>query len=352
VPVRQFAAGIYPVWIEILTRQCQNSASGDLVKSISCWFRMSNIHAWTLDRHIRSKERSVLHAFGYAAIQALLLVVSTHAAAQGPTGVASTVEVRVQMSWWMESSRGHSLVASVALEPLDRKGNPQDLRISENTTSIVRIPAGRYQVMTTSPMVINGRAYGWSIEVPLVAPVNYIRLSQENAVRLSMDDAIEAAKIPNAKRTGLAASRGATDSDAPVQISALLNRWIKSIKSRNLQSQMSCYAPRLASYREQRNVSREQVQFQKRRLLRLYPQIRRFELSDIDVRMDAGRATASAVESWNFANDEVNWRGRALISFEFARNNSGWVITSEREQLIPERSVAVRQSAETSVNRH
>ena len=275
----------------------------------------------------------MLHAFRCTAIEAILLVMTTLAAAQDKTPVPTTVEVRVQMGWLVDPSRKHPLVALVALEPLDRKGDPQSLRISENTTVIVRVAAGRYQLMTTSPMVTNGRAYGWSIEVPLVAPVNYIRLSQENAVWLDMDDAIEAAASPGARLP-------ATDADAPVQITALLKRWIASFKSRNLQAQMSCYAPRLTVYHEQRNVSREQVQLQKGRLLRLYTQIRRFDLSEVDIKMDAGRATVSAIETWNFANDEVVWRGRALIDLELAKNTFRWVIASERERPIPERSVA------------
>ncbi len=275
----------------------------------------------------------MLHAFRCTAIEAILLVMATLAAAQDKTPVPTTVEVRVQMGWLVDPSRKHPLVALVALEPLDRKGDPQSLRISENTTVIVRVAAGRYQLMTTSPMVTNGRAYGWSIEVPLVAPVNYIRLSQENAVWLDMDDAIEAAASPGARLP-------ATDADAPVQITALLKRWIASFKSRNLQAQMSCYAPRLTVYHEQRNVSREQVQLQKGRLLRLYTQIRRFDLSEVDIKMDAGRATVSAIETWNFANDEVVWRGRALIDLELAKNTFRWVIASERERPIPERSVA------------
>lgn len=294
---------------------------------------MSNVHAGTLDHHFRSRERRVLHAFRCTAIEAILLVMATLAAAQDKTPVPTTVEVRVQMGWLVDPSRKHPLVALVALEPLDRKGDPQSLRISENTTVIVRVAAGRYQLMTTSPMVTNGRAYGWSIEVPLVAPVNYIRLSQENAVWLDMDDAIEAAASPGARLP-------ATDADAPVQITALLKRWIASFKSRNLQAQMSCYAPRLTVYHEQRNVSREQVQLQKGRLLRLYTQIRRFDLSEVDIKMDAGRATVSAIETWNFANDEVVWRGRALIDLELAKNTFRWVIASERERPIPERSVA------------
>ena len=313
---------------------------------------MSMIHAATFDRRIRSKERRVIHAFWCAASEALLLVMAMLAPAQDKTAAVTTVEVRLQISWWMEQPREHPLVASVALQPLDRKGDPQNLRLSENITSIVRVAAGRYQIVTTSPMVINGRAYGWSIEVPLVSPVNYVRLSQENAVRLSMDDVIETAANPRARAPGSAASRGTTDADAPVQITALLNRWISSFKSRNLQAQMSCYAPRLAIYREQRDVSREQVRLQKGRLLRLYTQIRRFELSEVDITMDAGRATVSAVETWNFTNDEVVWRGRALINFELAKNNSSWVITSERELPIPERSVAEHQSRETSVFQH
>jgi hypothetical protein len=111
---------------------------------------------------------------------------------------------------------------------------------------------------------------------------------------------------------------------------------------------MSCYAPRLANYLGQQNVSRQQVLAQKRKLLRLYTQIRRLELNDINLRVGSGQATVSAVESWNFSNDEVDWHGRAMVDFELAKINSRWVITSERERPVAERSTTVRQAAESS----
>src|SRR6516225_5889188 len=115
---------------------------------------MSNIHARTLNLPTRLVERSALCAFRCAAIEALILVIAAFAAAQDQTAAAAIVEVRVQISWSMERSGGHPLVALVTLEPLDRIGAPQNLRISESSTSVVRIAAGRYQLITTSPVVI------------------------------------------------------------------------------------------------------------------------------------------------------------------------------------------------------
>jgi hypothetical protein len=298
---------------------------------------MSNIHARTLNLPTRLVERSALCAFRCAAIEALILVIAAFAAAQDQTAAAAIVEVRVQISWSMERSGGHPLVALVTLEPLDRIGAPQNLRISESSTSVVRIAAGRYQLITTSPVVIKGQAYGWSIELPLVAPVNYIQLSQENAIRLNVGDVIETA-VPNLSVAPAtpAASRIATD-DARVEITALLDRWITSLKSRNLKAQMSCYAPRLATYNGKRNVSREQVRAQKRKLFRLYTQIRRLELSDIDLGIGPAHATATALERWNFSNDEVQWQGRALVDFGFEKTNSRWAINSEQKRPVPVR---------------
>jgi hypothetical protein len=259
------------------------------------------------------------------------------AAAQDQTAQAGIVEVRIQISWSMESPGGHPLLALVTLQPLDRVGAPQNLRINESSASVVRIAAGRYQLITTSPVVIKGQAYGWSIELPLVAPVNYVRLSQENAIRLNVGDVIETA-VPNLSLPSAtpAASRVATD-HARVQITDLLDRWVTSLKSRNLKAQMSCYAPRLATYYQKRNVSREQVRAQKRKLFRLYTQIRRLELSDVDLEIGPAQATATAVERWNFSNDEIDWKGRALIDFGFEKTNSRWAITSEQKRPIPVR---------------
>jgi hypothetical protein len=263
--------------------------------------------------------------------------------AQANPAPSSTVEIRLQLDWWTKSPQDRLSTATVTLEPLGSKGPAQTLHISEGSPTIARLPAGRYQLITTAPAVIDGQAYGWSIELPLNAPVNDIRLSQENAVRVKLGDNIEATTLHTVTRP--AGGSISESSDVKHQITALLNRWVSSLRSGNLHAQMSCYGPQLTQYFRLRNVSRNQVQAQKQNLLRLYPQIRQFELNDLSVKIDGGEPTATAVKSWNFSGHDVSSQGHALMYFRFAKIGSNWVITSEQERPVTQDRVAMQQSA-------
>jgi hypothetical protein len=239
------------------------------------------------------------------------------------------------MSWWTDSGHKYPVVALVRLDPLDVTGPAQTLRVSESSTSVIRLAPGRYQLTTTSPLSYNRQSYGWSIELPLIAPVNHVRLSQENAVRLAPQVGIEPG-IPYATDApgGRSTKPHGDEADDRAQITALLTRWVASWKSRSLQAQMSCYGPRLANYLQQGSVSREQVQRQKQKMLQLY-KVTRLYLSSIELNLHGSEAVATGVKSWDFRNDEVDSRGRSLVSLGLAKLDSRWVIISEQEYTIP-----------------
>ena len=244
---------------------------------------------------------------------------------------------------WNSALTGHD-AAEVVLESANHSVAPQQLQLTLSSAATVRLAPGRYQLTTTTPLVIGRQAYGWNIELALFEPVNKVRLSQENAVRLAAGDIIEpasprllAAKAPTATADGTAI-------DARAQLIALLHRWAASLRARNLRMQMSCYAPQLPRYLERRNVSWAQVQAQKRRLFDLYTQIRMLDLSDVDLTIDGSRAAATALMRWDFDNHEVESRGNAQVNFEFTQIGSKWVIVSEWQGPAPEKlnSAAVR----------
>jgi hypothetical protein len=270
-------------------------------------------------------------AFLFTCITAML----STAVSQNMPSAAPTVEVRLQMNWWTDQSARYPRVAVVRLDPLDGKGGAQILRVSESSTSIARLAPGRYQLTTTSPLTFERQAYGWSIELPLVSAVNYVKLSTENAVRLAPGEVVEAVVADaSGLRTVVVSNARENEADARRQITKLLRVWITSLKSRSISAQMSCYAPRVA-YLEQVNLSREQLEMRKRKQLNSYTRIQRLDLDDVDMEMTASKALASAVKSWVFSNDEAEWRGHVLVNFEFAKVDGRWVITSEQERPVP-----------------
>jgi len=247
---------------------------------------------------------------------------------------ATPVEVRVQMSWWTDSN--HPRSAIVRLDPLDGSGPGQSLRVSESSTTIVRVAPGRYQLTSTTPLTYARQAYGWSIELPLVAPVNYVRLSNENAVRLAPQNGLEPAlNASNLPKNALQLDGVQGESEARAQIMTLLNSWITSFKARNLTAQMACYAPKMANYLEQRGLSRDNLQRQKARTFRVYSQIRRLELSNVELTIHGSRAFTTAVKSWDFSNIDADWHGRTQVSLGLAKIDSHWVIVSEQESAVP-----------------
>ena len=269
-------------------------------------------------------------------VTALLLASATNAAAQAVQPNPPTVEVRIHLTWDPALNSHESAV--VVIEPATHSTAPQQLRLTPSSGATVRLAPGRYQLTTTTPLVIGHQAYGWNIELALFDPVNNIQLSQENAVRLAAGDVIEPAS-PHLQTANAPATMpdSSTAVDARSQLLALLNRWTDSLRARDLRTQMSCYAPHLPRYLERRNVSWTQLQTQKRRLFDLYTQIRVLNLSDIDLTISQDQAEATAVMKWDFTDHEVESRGNAQVNFEFEQIGSRWLITSEWQGPPPER---------------
>jgi hypothetical protein len=285
-------------------------------------------------------QRKTIHLRWFTLFSVLLFTSAIYALGQASPPPSATVELRIQLDWSAPSS-AHP--ANIVVAPVDHRGDAQALRLSLTSDITVKVPPGRYQLTTTTPLVINHQAYGWNVELALFDPVNTVRLSQENAVRLAKGDVIEPASAHMA-------SAAATTTDAPAginarsQIIAVLNRWVASFRAHELSKQMSCYAPQLARYLQQRNVSSYQVQAEKRRTLQLYTNVRRYDLSDINLALDGGQAAVTAVKTWELTNHEVESRGNAEVHFEFAQVGGRWLITSEWESPMAERlkSAAVR----------
>ncbi len=294
-------------------------------------------------RRTLGSQRSTLHLRWCTLLSVLMFTSAVGALGQANPTKAATVELRIQLNWSAPSS-AHP--ATIVLAPADHTGLQQELRLSLTSDITVRVLPGRYQLTTTTPLVIDRQAYGWNVELALFDPVNVVRLSQENALRVEKGDVIEPASthVLSPVAAPVAAADAPAGVNARAQIAAVLNRWVASFRARDLRGQMSCYAPQLARYLQQRNVSSFQLRAEKRKQIELYTQVRRFELSDIGLTLDGSHADATAVKSWDLTNHEVESRGNALVHFEFAQLGSRWVITSEWESPMAEKlnSAALR----------
>jgi ketosteroid isomerase-like protein len=284
------------------------------------------------DRRFR---RGARHLRWRTAITILVLASAGIVSAQTSPQQPSTVQVRIQMSWW-GGAPNDAASAIVTLDPITHQTPPRTVRVSSGSVAVLQLAPGRYQLITTEPVVSGRQAWGWNIELALFDAVNDIRLSPENAVRLEAGDRIEPKNS-----SPLLASASATPSHtapppaAKQQIVALLKDWAASLQAHDLKAHMACYAPELARYLQQRNVSSREIQAQKRKQLQLYTQSIHVQLSDIDLSIDGGQAMGTALENWRFASPEVQSRGRVLVSFEFAQIDSRWLITSEWQQAVP-----------------
>jgi hypothetical protein len=269
------------------------------------------------------------------AVVIFVLVQSASAQRQSATVSNASVKLRIQLSWWPASSTGGPLRTTATLQPLDSNVAARTLEVKEGTATVIELPRGRYQITTTSAVTINGQAYGWSIELPLVEPTNEVQLSQENAVRLSRAEIANAGDLTVLPGTAVDSFTGYDTSDAGSreQISALLSKWTSSLRHGDLKMQMTCYTPKLATYKGQHNVSREQVRQEKERLLVRYPSNRRVSLSNVQIKTGVSQADATALKTWDFTGTETQWRGQAIIYFVFQKIGGRWMISSEWEHL-------------------
>lgn len=263
------------------------------------------------------------------------LLVGSLAAQERPTAAQTgEVRLRIRLDLPTDSSNATPRSTILQVQPLDSNTAPATIHVSEGATTLVTLPPGRYQITSTTPVPIEGHAVGWDIELPVLGAETELQLSQQNAVRVSPFGNLEpGAQDESASGTGSSAQP--VDADTQAQIQQLLNRWVGSIKARDLNEQMSCYAPTLSRYFLKQNVSKQEVRRDKQRFLERYPNIRELALQDVKITSVNGQPEVTAVKSWDFGGQK-DWTGQVLTHLIFQRESGKWVITSERERLIRE----------------
>ena len=127
---------------------------------------------------------------------------------------------------------------------------------------------------------------------------------------------------------------GAADREVPgaaKSIHGLLDRWAASIRNRDLDAQVACYAPNVDPYFGLRNVTQQRIRDEKQRQFSQIGTVRQFDISNVQVQQNgADRATVSFDKTWDFGQRK-RFAGSERAVLTVARLKGEWRIVGEKE---------------------
>jgi serine/threonine protein kinase/ketosteroid isomerase-like protein len=132
---------------------------------------------------------------------------------------------------------------------------------------------------------------------------------------------------------GVSRNASAKDSprDARAELRAALDDWVAATNSRDINKQMTFYAPTLSVFYLKRNATQASVRAEKTRLLSQSASIDvRVSEPEIQVDTDGRTATMRFHKSWNFNGDRPE-SGEVIQELRWRKTDSGWKIVSERD---------------------
>jgi hypothetical protein len=119
--------------------------------------------------------------------------------------------------------------------------------------------------------------------------------------------------------------------EAPADVLGFIEKWRKSLATGDIDTQVSCYAPRVQKFFRERNVNRDQVRREKERLMRAYPKISRYDVRDLRLESISGnRAVVTFTKNWD-AYGATRFAGSERQRLTLQKYGSGWVIVAEEE---------------------
>jgi len=120
------------------------------------------------------------------------------------------------------------------------------------------------------------------------------------------------------------------------QITSLLNDWVDSFKQKDVARQVACYALQVDIYYRKHNVSRAFVEADKSRAIARLAEIRKFELSNVNVSLDSAEAaTVTFDKSWDTTlTSGRRFAGSEMERLRLALVDGRWKIRSEEEVQI------------------
>jgi hypothetical protein len=131
-----------------------------------------------------------------------------------------------------------------------------------------------------------------------------------------------------------ARSRSEVTSTARGEIDGLLDRWRNTFLRGDVNGQSILYAPQMELFYRRNAVSRETVRREKSRMMELYPQVHRYDISDVKLESHKGdEAVVSFRKDWDM-NGDRRFSGAERQRLKLKRINGDWKIIREEELKI------------------
>jgi hypothetical protein len=141
-------------------------------------------------------------------------------------------------------------------------------------------------------------------------------------------------------------SEGAPALDAERSIRQALDNWVQSFRNKDARAQADCYAPVVETYFRWHNVPREQLAHDKEKSFAAIGEIRKYEISEIQVSVQPAiggpdsttnysRADAIFQKEWDTSTVAGKiFAGREIEKLTFVGSPEGWKIVGEQELKI------------------
>lgn len=126
-------------------------------------------------------------------------------------------------------------------------------------------------------------------------------------------------------------TRARAVSSIPPEILDFLEQWRSTMVGGDLQKHVSLYAPVVDRFFRERNVSREAVRQEKKRMLDRYPHFDQYDLRDVKVDFAGdNRALVTFRKDWS-ARGVRRFAGSELQRLTLQKDSAAWQIVSEEE---------------------
>jgi hypothetical protein len=136
----------------------------------------------------------------------------------------------------------------------------------------------------------------------------------------------EDGEVTRSRTTAVAANGG--------DIHRLLDQWRLTVVRGDVGGQADLYAPRVERFFTKRNVSRDAVRQEKARMMQAYPEVNKYEISDVEVESNTGNeAVVSFRKEWDM-NGNRRFSGAERQRLRLRRIDGDWKIVGEEETKI------------------
>lgn len=143
--------------------------------------------------------------------------------------------------------------------------------------------------------------------------------------------AIERGNVSSSNSNNESAVKPATG-DEQAKLNSSLDRWISATNARNVDQQMSYYAPKMNAYYRTRNASPESVRAEKKRVFERANAIDiKTGKPEITVSRDGQSATMRFRKKYAIQEGQKNRTGEVLQELRWVKSGNDWKIVSERD---------------------